>query len=277
MRDQWRELRPPPRRRGTRLSWPVRFILSLFAFGAGFGLGVVTGVMVAFAGPAAPTVWIHDANGRLAILDLESGRLAKIGRMSAVLTDIAFAPDGRLYGVSFDALYEVDRGTGALRRIGRHAVPCGNAFEIGPNGVGYAMGCSDTALYTLDLESGATQALFDVGYASAGDLAYADGRLMLAARGGRSDLLVSIDPQGGAVTRIGSFALGRVYGLVAADDGTLYAGADTGYYRVDRATGYADPIGDYGDLGLGAAYGWAIERAVFGFTAAAPSQPPPPG
>ncbi|MEL6979261.1 MAG: hypothetical protein AAGM38_11345 [Pseudomonadota bacterium] len=221
----------------------------------------------------APRIWMHDALGRLGVLDLETGAFRKIAVMTEVLTDLAFAPDGRLFGISFSHLYEVARD-GDLRRIGRHGVPCGNALEIGPDGVAYAMGCSSDGLYALDLESGDSEQLFGVGFPSSGDLAWRGGALMLAARDGASDALVEIDVERGRATMIGAFGVGRVYGLVTGPGGRLYAGSGAQYFEVDAFSGRAHLLGAYAKAGFSEIYGWAIETSFEpGLTARRPPSP----
>ena len=46
---------------------------------------------------------------------MEAATLAGIG---AALTDIAFAPNGNLYGISFNNLYSINTSTGAATLIG---------------------------------------------------------------------------------------------------------------------------------------------------------------
>lgn len=251
------------------------------AIGVGVALGGAATVLAAFAdAPAAPaadpfrqapTVWVADSAGRLAAVDLGTGVVTPIAELPVVMTDLAFAPDGGLYGVSFDALFEIDPLTGSVRLIGRHAVPCGNALEIAPSGVAYAMGCSDTRLFRIDLRTGWTRAILQVGRASSGDLAALGDRLYLSARDGGADSLLEIDLSDGTVVDLGPLATGQVYGLAADAWGRLYGGAGRRYFRIapdaPRAVDPDDVSGVYAGGWLGDAYGWAIDRGVPGLAA----------
>lgn len=205
-----------------------------------------------------PRVWVADASGGLGLLDLASGQVEVTGQALDVLTDIATGPDGLLYGISFTRLYRVVPN-GALKDLGPHSVPCGNALEIAPSGdVAYAMGCSGDGLYELDLSGGGDHLVMNTGYTSAGDLAWANGELYLAASGAGSSVLVALDPHAGGVRLVGEMGVPNIYGLVADRSGALYAGAGSAYFQVDKTTGAATRLGDYSGP-LGAAYGWAID------------------
>lgn len=234
------------------------FIIAL-SLGLLFGAAFSPSRAVADERPPAPRIWMHDALGRLGVLDLADGAFTMIGPMGVVLTDLAFAPDGQLYGLTFNEFFKVGRD-GSLTRIGRHGVPCGNALEIGPDGIGYAMGCSGDGLYSVNLATGYSELLFRTGYRSAGDLAWRGGALMLAARDFGSDRLVELDLKRGAALDVGPFGVGNVYGLATGPDGRLYAGAGAAYYAVDALSGRAARLGDYAEAGLAEVYGWAIER-----------------
>lgn len=216
------------------------------------------------AAPQAQTasgafIWVADSGGGLGVLDPVSGEMALVAKTEVVMTDIAFAPDGQLYGISFTHAYRIDAG-GRARQLGAHGVPCGNALEITPDGVAYAMGCQSDGLYEIDLRRGASRLLFATGFVSAGDLAWLDGRLYLAAMGPGDSILAALYPAEGRAHRIGPMGADFVYGLVAGPDGVLYAGAGNLAYSVDPTTGATTLLSVYRG-GLGGAYGWAAQAA----------------
>lgn len=205
-------------------------------------------------------VWVGDSRGRLATLELSTGRVEIVGRMAQVMTDIAFSPDGRLYGVSFTAFYEIDPQTAEIELLMRHGVPCGNALAVDANGQAYVMGCSGGTLARLDPENGDGEIIATLGVASSGDLAFVGGELLLAARGRGGDQLVAIGAKTGEARVIGPFGKSQVYGLVADGAGRVFAGAGETAYLVDTDTGELTAISRFGGQGLSDSYGWALER-----------------
>ena len=206
-------------------------------------------------------LYIHDAQGTLAIVDVGSGQSTVVGDMGVVLTDIAFAQDGRLFGLDFTTLYEIDPRTAETTPIGGHGVPGGNALVFAADGTLYAMGGTGTQLFEVDPASGASSALGDVGAYSAGDLAFVGGELYLATL---AHSLVQIDlgpPATGA--SVGPFGFSDVYGLATSDDGILYGVAGTQIFEVDPQTGAGTLLSDYFGQALDLAYGSSFQGESF--------------
>ena len=204
--------------------------------------------------PAAgdPTLYTHDSAGVLATVDVATGAVDVIGSMGAVMTDIAFAPDGRLFGMTFTSLYEIDPETAATTFIGAHAVSGGNALVFAGDDILYASGASGD-LFQLDPTSGATTTLGDLGAPSAGDLAFNGPDFFLSSLSGD---LIQIDfgpPATGA--SVGPIGFPDVYGLATANDGILYGISGTQILSIDTQTGAGTLEVDYGGQGLGAAFG----------------------
>lgn len=63
--------------------------------------------------PPGPTqntlLYVCDEVSVLGTVDVATGNVTVIGSMGVVMTDIAFAPNGDLYGVTYDALYKIIR------------------------------------------------------------------------------------------------------------------------------------------------------------------------
>ncbi|MFH1354343.1 MAG: hypothetical protein ABIH36_03575, partial [bacterium] len=57
---------------------------------------------------------VGDEDGVLWRVDPVSGSAEQIGDMGVVMTDIAFAPWGELYGVSYTDLYRINPATAAI-------------------------------------------------------------------------------------------------------------------------------------------------------------------
>jgi hypothetical protein len=186
---------------------------------------------------AASLLYMHDSDGRLGTVDVGSGTVSQIGRMSTVMTDIAFSPDGELFGLSFTDLYRIDATTGATSRIGAHGIPGGNALVFGRDGSLYGAGDVSRDLFRIDSASGLATSIGETGFFSSGDLAFNGGRLFLTSTDSQ---LVSIDVGAGAASEaVGALGFADVFGLATADDGTLFGLSGTDLLMVDTATGMA--------------------------------------
>jgi hypothetical protein len=206
----------------------------------------------AAASGAEPLLYTHDDLGRLATVDVETGEVAIIGTMSSIMTDIAFAPDGRLFAMDFGDIYQVDPLTAQTTFIGEHPIPNGNALVFGGDDVLYATGGSSTQLWQVDPANGSSIPLGDIGASSAGDLAFHGGELYVSSIDGNL-VRIDLDPVSGTV--VGSLGFDDVFGLATADDGVLYGISGTQVFSVDTTTGGGTALVDYAGQGLGVAFG----------------------
>lgn len=216
-------------------------------------LALLAILATAHDGRAAPILHTHDAVGRLGTVDVATGSATVIGTMTAVMTDIAFAPDGRLFGLDFFNLYTINPLTAAVSLIGSHGVPGANALVFRTDGTLFAAGGSSTNLYTLDPASGAATSLGSIGFASAGDLAFNGGSFFLSSISNQL-VRITLGPTLSAVT-VGAFGFSNVFGLATADDGILYGLSGTQVLRVDPATGAGTLASSFAGQGLTTAYG----------------------
>lgn len=202
------------------------------------------------SGPSSLYVVEPSAAGRdlrVAVLRTESGA-------TPAITDLAWCPGGALYGLSFDALYEVGVTTGAMRRVGTvSGTGDANSMTCSPLGVLYVG--AGQRLLRIDRRSatltllGATQS-----GSYSGDLAFArDGTLYGVLAGTSStagnDYLVRVDIQTGRTERVGTATLGTsgVWGLSFIDDQlyglTTRPNATSGnLIRIDTSTGAATHV-----------------------------------
>jgi hypothetical protein len=222
-----------------------------------FGLN---SIIVVFAGAsvatASPMMYISDSGGTLAKVDSSSGNVMVIGRMAAVMTDIAFDPTGALFGISFNNLYAINQVTAAVTVIGRHSVPGGNALVFGFDGTLYAAGASSTSLFTMNPATGESTSVGSMGFASGGDLAFHDGNFYLAST---TSQLVRIELGDLAESvSVGSFGVPGLFGLASGPNGILYGVAGTSIFSVDPSTAVTESLVDFYDQGLGATYGQAF-------------------
>ena len=127
---------------------------------------------------------VDGGTGELAILDRFSGFAEGDDRMS----DIAFGPDSRLYGIGASHLYDIDPVTAELTTLGAHGIPRANALVFSPTGQLRAMGPEDGKYYQLtvndnelvDVRVTATVSGLDPGVGSGGDIAFINNELILA-------------------------------------------------------------------------------------------------
>ena len=221
--------------------------------------------LVALALPAhaqnVTELYTHDTQGQLAIVDVDNGQVTFVGDMGVVMTDIAFAPDGRLFGLDFDTLYEIDPRTAETTPIGNHGIASGNALVFAADGTLYGMGGLSSQLFELDPATGAATALGDVGEFSAGDLAFYGGELYLSTSAHRLLHIELGPPATGA--DVGAFGFSNVYGLATSDAGVLYGIAGTEIFTVDPTTGAGTLSTDYAGQGLDVAYGSSFQGEAF--------------
>ena len=210
-------------------------------------------VPVATAPTSRHTIYVVDSGGRLATVDPLGGNVSLIGRMNVVMTDIAFHPDGELFGISFFDLYRIDEATAATTRVGRHGVPGGNSLVFSGDGTLYAAGSDSFNLFQINPSSGAASNLGSIGFRAAGDLAFFGNSLLLASSDGA---LVKVDLADLSRTvAVGYFNRTDVYGLAPGDGGALYGVAGTDIFKVNDQTGALRDIVSFGGKGLSSAYG----------------------
>ena len=181
------------------------------------------------------------------------GAVAIVGSTGVTLTDIAFAPNGDLYGLTFTDLYRVNPLTAAVTLVGPHGIPSGNALVFGGGGVLYAAGDLSTNLYSINPSTGASTVLGDIGAASAGDLAFVNGDLYMSSN---TNNLIRIQLAPTVTgTNVGNLGIEFVYGLATPDNGTLYAVSIQQIYSVNVATAATTLVTSYAGGGLDTAFG----------------------
>jgi len=194
-----------------------------------------------------------DGSSTLFQIDPASGSVKVVGETGFVVTDIAFLPDGRLFGVTFTHLLSINPQTAAATVVGSGiGFSDVNALVSDRNGVLYAAtlaGLFQTSGRFLRIDPtsglGTLIGFYGGGLESSGDLAFdADGTLFgTATDGSFSDFLVRVDVATGRVTIVGSVGFPDIVGLVFGPDGQLYASARGNSFnvpvliRIDKFTG----------------------------------------
>jgi WD40 repeat protein len=189
------------------------------------------------------TMYVVDSVNNLLTVDVETGTAHRIGPTSAQFTDIAFSPNGRLYGITGRYLYEIDPSEGWSTLIGSHGFgePGSSdgidSLTFDANGMLFAAG--NDILISIDPRTGVGTRIGSLsGYRSAGDMAVdAANRLLVTTDSGR---LVEAHRDGSGAASIGMLPYDDVYALGAADDGRLWGIRGTNeIVSVNGATGQA--------------------------------------
>ena len=223
--------------------------------------------MGASAWGANPVLWVGDAAGRLATIDVVTGATTVIGAMGITMYDIAFDPQGHLYGINGASLYAIDPVTAAASFIGTGGGGNINSLVFGSDGKLYG---ASTSLYVFDAATGARTSVgsLGAGVTSSGDLAFINGQLYLTGVAS-FDRLYRVDTGTGAATLIGSTGFPSVYGLASPNGQDLYGFSGGQVLSVNVGTGAATLLSTANGAPLSAVYGAAF------YTEAAPPVPEP--
>ena len=165
------------------------------------------------------------------------------------------------YGEAFDTLYRIDLDARTASPVGAAGsyggVPIGNisGLTTAPDGTLYAISGAFKQLLRVDAASGHASVIGSLALANQGSgqfdaldlnmVASPDGTLYLSSA--VANLLWTVDPATGQTTLVG--ATGHtITGLAARGDQLYGAGGkgDNRFYRIDRSTGAATPIGSFG-------------------------------
>ena len=172
-------------------------------------------------------------------MDPESKAVATIGTFSncgqGSIIDIALTADSQMYGVTFSALYEIDKETAACTLIAMGDYPTSLSFvpagTVDPNEEAL-VGFVDAEYIRIDLDSGATTPIATLGggLISSGDVVSVDGGgtyLTVTGPGcDAGDCIIQFDPATGAtVQNFGPLPYQQVFGLA------FWAGIAYGFAR----------------------------------------------
>lgn len=129
------------------------------------------------------------------------GRISTETGFQPVITDLAVAPDGSLWGVSFSALYRLSKASGLASERGSLGLYGSNALAF--DNSGYLYGATSSGQFiTIDTITGAAQVLGEYGsnFESWGDMAFSpSGTLFATVRDPMTGagFLVIVDPSTG--------------------------------------------------------------------------------
>jgi hypothetical protein len=190
--------------------------------------------------PAAPgaIIVVIDSTRHIAKIDVGSLRVNVLGQSSQALTDIAFNPvNHKLYGISYNALYEVPLTTLKARFIARLGTNDANALVFDSSGAAYFAGYQSNRLYKMNINTGRVAVVGFTGpYFSAGDLTFYNDRLVMSAVYGTrnptnatNNYLVTLNPRNAAIIgQPARMSIHQIYGLASTGKNELYGLAGVG-------------------------------------------------
>lgn len=195
------------------------------------------------------TIYAALVNGDILAVDTDHGTSALVSHTYKSWFDIAFAPDGRLYGSDANQLYLIDPVSGHSSLIGEFGTFINGLTFVGDTL--YASG--DIWLYTINLSSGWAQRVGTTNYGSAGDLQWFQEALyMTTAATPWEDKLVRLDPADGRAELVGNIGYRSVYGLAATSTEMFGLTVNGDLLKIDVTTGAGTRLGSAGGAVNGA-------------------------
>jgi len=204
--------------------------------------------------PTANTVYLSTSSGQILQVNTATGAQNPIYQGRA-FTDLAVAPNGKLYGCTFyDGLYEINPSTGAERYVGPLAGGSINSLTFSPDGRLYGADEINGNLFQISPDNGQMNLIGNLGGPSSGDLVFNGANEIFATVGSPNtslnDRLVAFNVATGTVRNIGDLGLREVYGL-SLENGQLTAyTSDRRKLAIDQNTAKATVVGTVSSNGL---------------------------
>ncbi|HAX80814.1 MAG TPA: hypothetical protein DCY88_34495 [Cyanobacteria bacterium UBA11372] len=209
-------------------------------------ISLIGGVMVALGTSAAAqaATFVSTNDGKIGKIDPITGAFTQVASGNVAFTDIAIADNGKLYGINFSDLYEVDLNTGVYSHIGLFARDNDQRMNALTFANGTLYGAKGDRLYSFNLQTGAaTPTIPTPGFNSSGDLIFdaANNRFLAISKGGMngSDRLYSIDITNSTYLVLGDLGFKDVFGLTF-ENGNLFG------YTKDRQQISINPVNGEG-------------------------------
>ena len=204
--------------------------------------------------PTANTVYLSTSSGQILQVNTATGAQNSIYQGRA-FTDLAVAPNGKLYGCTFyDGLYEINPSTGAERYVGPLAGGSLNSLTFSTDGRLYGADHRDGNLFQISPDNGQMNLIGNFGGPSSGDLVFNGANEILATvsspNTSLNDRLVAVNLATGNSRYIGDLGLLEVYGL-SWENGQLTAyTSDRRKLAIDPNTAKATVVGTVSSNGL---------------------------
>ncbi len=188
---------------------------------------LVVALLVALTSLASADVFLEDPGAVLWKGSSPTGSFGVVGSTGVQMVDIAFTPDGTLWGVAqnnnFNDLYTINPQTGVSAFVNTMGLGSVNALTSDPSGQLYAADGPDIYM----ISNIGVETLFAYGpYQSSGDLEYINGNLYLTSKPGDQLYKIPISSPNSPVL-VGSIGFSDVYGL-AYVNGVLYGYTGSG-------------------------------------------------
>lgn len=203
--------------------------------------------LLAAATPAsAALIYVSDTAGDFLQYNTLTGASTALGHNGVLLYGMAYATSGTLYANDQgsnpnNGFYSVNTTNGALTSIADVSGYSGAATDgaVASNGGGtmYFVANGTDALYTIDPTTAVLTEIGPMGVSISGgwDFNYGpDGNLYLSSGGN----LYDVNATTGSASKIGSFGVGNMQSIAAAD-GALYGFGGSAMYSIDLADGAA--------------------------------------
>ncbi len=236
LQDITRNLRKSPQQRS--LSSNYRAIAKKLS------ISLIGGVMVALGTSAAAqaATFVSTNDGKIGKIDPTTGAFTQVASGNVAFTDIAIADNGKLYGINFSELFEVDLSTGVYSSIGFFGAIGDKDMNALTYANGTLYGAKGDRLYSFNLQTGAaTPTIPTPGFNSSGDLIFdaANNRFLAISKGGMngSDRLYSIDLTNSTYLVLGDLGFQDVFGLTFENGNLMGYTSDRKQISIDTSTG----------------------------------------
>jgi nucleoid-associated protein YgaU len=178
--------------------------------------------------PTNNTLYLSTSGGQVLAVNTATGQQSLIYQ-GITFTDLAVSPDGRLFGSTFNELYEINPASGQARTIGNFGGTQINSLTFSPDGRLYGADSNNGNLYQISPQTAQVSLIGSLGGPSSGDMVFNGNEIFasVSSLSGGNDALVAVNPANGSRRTIGDLGYRQVYGL-AQVNGQLTAYTSTG-------------------------------------------------
>jgi hypothetical protein len=133
-----------------------------------------------FHGYAQESLYATISGGDLFKFDLENCTREFIGATGIGFGDIAFTPNGRLWGIVSGRLYEIDPLTADTTLIGTHGLPSVSLVDLNDTTL---LAEANLKLYGINTNDASSFLIDSIGFPASGDLTWYDSELYIVTAG----------------------------------------------------------------------------------------------
>ncbi|MFE1744126.1 S8 family serine peptidase [Coleofasciculus sp. H7-2] len=185
-------------------------------------------------------VYVSTSFGQILRINTETGEQSQVFQGRA-FTDLAVAPSGKLYGSTFNGLFEINSATGEETFIGQFASRLSiNALTFSPDGKLYGADSETGKLFLISPQTAQAVEMGSLGGPSSGDIIF-NGRnqILATVKGSTSDRLVAVDVTTGNAKMIGDLGFSNIYGLALLNGALTALTAEGQKLAINPRTGVA--------------------------------------